>query len=93
MKASVQARLDKETQAALDRVMKRYGWTASKVVREGLRMLLREHEGSAASKMVGIGIFASGVKDMGSNKKYLEGFGENSGIDRRRADHLKRKAG
>ncbi|MGB8261984.1 MAG: CopG family transcriptional regulator [Terracidiphilus sp.] len=93
MPVTVQARLDDETSAILKRLARTKGWTSSRIVREGIHLLAREQNGSAASRMVGIGIFASGVSDMGSNKKYLEGFGENSGIDRGRSKLSKRKAG
>lgn len=92
MVTKVQARLDEEAQVALQRVMLRTGWNASKVVREGLRLLLEKHSGSAASRMIGIGMFASGVPDMGSNKKYLEGLGSNSGISKIASSRSKRKA-
>jgi hypothetical protein len=46
--------------------------------------------------MIGIGMFRSGVPDMGSNKKYLEGLGSNSGVGKRRKARaegaLKRRA-
>jgi hypothetical protein len=29
-------------------------------------------------KLVGVGMFDSGISDLGSNKKYLEGFGQKS---------------
>lgn len=92
MKASIQARLDEETQAALASVIKRNGWSTSRAVREGLRLLVQQQNGSAADHMIGIGMFASGVSDMGSNKKYLEGLGSSSGIHKQFRAKPKRKA-
>jgi hypothetical protein len=47
--------------------------------------------------MIGIGMFDSGIPDLGSNKKHLEGFGSNSGIGRKPGaktrSKLKRRAG
>src|SRR5579872_4108643 len=39
VKTSVQARLDRRSQAALERMVKHLGWSPSKVVREGVRLL------------------------------------------------------
>ena len=75
MSAKVQARLDDETQAILDR-LRRGGRTTSDIIREGIQLLDRERSSGAAAKMIGIGMIRSGVPDMGSNKKYLEGLGK-----------------
>ncbi len=93
MKMTVQARLDEETQAALEALMRRHGWSTSKAVREGLRLLVREQGSGASRRMIGIGMFDSGIPDLGSNKKHLEGFGSNSGVGRKPGSKLKRKAG
>jgi len=93
MKTSVQARLDEETQAALEMVVRRNGWSTSRAVREGLQLLVRQQGGGTARKMIGIGMFDSGIPDLGSNKKYLEGFGSNSGIGRKPDSKLERKVG
>jgi hypothetical protein len=93
MKASVQARLDEESQAALEVLVRRHGWSTSRAVREGLHLLVRQQSGGAARKMIGVGIFDSGIPDLGSNKKYLESLGSNSGIGRKLGSKQKRKAG
>ena len=82
MGTTVQARLDKETQAILDR-LRRSGRTTSDIIREAIRLVDRERSRGAAGKMIGIGMIRSGVPDMGSNKKYLEGLGSNSGVGKR----------
>ncbi len=75
MRVSVQARLDRESQRALTQLVRRLGWSPSKVVREGLRLLAVCHGGRAGQKIVGLGKFSSGVRDLGSNKDHLRGFG------------------
>jgi Arc/MetJ-type ribon-helix-helix transcriptional regulator len=96
MTTTVQARLDKETQAILDR-LRRSGRTTSDVIREAIRLVDREYRGGAASRMIGIGMIRSGVPDMGSNKEHLEGLGSNSGIGKRpkvrAGSALRRRAG
>jgi hypothetical protein len=76
MKTTVQARLDDESQAALKQLTRRLGWSPSRVVREGLRLMVR-HYGAAPKKrkIIGMGEFDSGIPDLGSNKKHLEGYG------------------
>jgi len=75
MKATVHARLDPESQAALDALVRRLGWSRSRVVRQGLRVLAACYGTTSRPKIVGAGCVGSGVPDLGSNKKYLEGFG------------------
>jgi hypothetical protein len=92
MKTSVQARLDEETHAALEVLVRRNGWSTSRAVREGLQLLVRQQSGGTAKRMIGIGIFDSGIPDLGSNKKYLEGLGSNSGMGPKPGSKRKRKA-
>jgi hypothetical protein len=75
MKAVVQARLDPEAQQALDGLVRRLGWSPSKVVRESLRLMSRHHGPGPRRKVIGTGKFASRLTDLGSNKRHLEGFG------------------
>jgi hypothetical protein len=75
MNRNVQARLDRESHAALQSLMRRFGWTPSQAVREGLRLLAACNGTGRKRKITGAGKFASGVPDLGSNKKHLEGFG------------------
>jgi len=77
MKTAVQARLDEESQLALDRLVQRLGWSPSRVVRESLRLMVLHYETAPKKrKMAGVGEFDSGVPDLGSNGKHLEGFGK-----------------
>lgn len=75
VKANVQARLDREAQAALESLVQRLDWSPSRVVREGLRLLAACYGAPSGRKVVGIGRFASDVSDLGSNKRHLKGFG------------------
>jgi hypothetical protein len=75
MKTSVQARLDEESQAALDGLVRRLGWTPSQVVREGIRLVDKQHAKPVRRKVIGMGEFDSGITDLGSNKAHLEGYG------------------
>ena len=76
MKSNVQVRLDRKSQLALDELVHRLGWSPSRVVREGLRLMAACHGKPSTKKVVGIGRSASGVPDLGSNKKHLRGFGQ-----------------
>ena len=76
MKSNVQAHLDRKSQLALDELVHRLGWSPSRVVREGLRLLAARYGKPSTKKVVGIGRFASEVPDLGSNKKHLRGFGQ-----------------
>ncbi len=75
MKATIQARLDEETQAALDRLVRRDGLKPSEAVRQGIRLLDEHRTPPARPRLIGIGMFSSGIGDLATNKKYMEGFG------------------
>ena len=76
MNALVQARLDEECQKIMERLVKETGWTPSKVVREGMKLLATCHLGKTSKrKIYGQGKFSSGISDLASNKKHMEGFG------------------
>jgi hypothetical protein len=75
MKATVQARLDAEEKKLLARLTRQLGWTPSKVVREGLRLLAASHANAGQPRIKGLGQFSSGLPDLGSNKKHLRDFG------------------
>jgi Arc/MetJ-type ribon-helix-helix transcriptional regulator len=78
MKASVQARLDEETQAALEKLVRRLGWSTSEVVREGIRLVDKRHAAVPRRKLIGVGKFDSGIPDLATNKRHMEGFGKGS---------------
>ena len=75
MRNAIQARLDPESRKRLKRLMRATGWSASDAVREGLR-LLSAVRGGKKRKIAGLGRFASGIPDLGSDKKHLKGFGK-----------------
>lgn len=75
MRSNVQARLDPESQVALERLVRRFGWSRSRVVREGLRLLDARYSKAPKRRVIGLGQFDSGFTDLGTNKKYMEGFG------------------
>lgn len=76
MGSSIQARLDKDTEAVLARLVRRLGWSPSRVVREGLRLLAACQIPEGGRTIIGQGKFASGVGDLASNKAHLRGFGK-----------------
>ena len=76
MNALVQALLDEESRKMMERLVKETGWTPSKVVREGVKLLAACHLGKTRKRKIhGMGQFDSGIPDLGSNKKHMEGFG------------------
>jgi hypothetical protein len=76
MRSTIQARLDEPSQKRLEQLVKRLGWSTSRVVREGLRLLAACHITHGKRKIIGQGKFASGVGDLASNKAHLRGFGK-----------------
>jgi hypothetical protein len=75
MRSTIQARLDETSQRTLSQLIKQLGWSPSRVVREGLQLLAACHLGNGRRKIIGQGKFASGIRDLGSNKEHLRDFG------------------
>jgi len=75
MSRIIHARLDTETAAMLREVERRMGWSDSEVVREGIKILNGLLVQGRSRSIVGLGRFRSGIKDLGSNKDHLKGFG------------------
>ncbi len=73
--STIHARLDSDSRKALDQLISRKGWSSSRAVREGLRLLAACHTGKAGRTVLGLGKFSSGKSDLGSNKMHLRGFG------------------
>jgi hypothetical protein len=71
----VHARLDSETDAVLRRLRRSTGLADSELIRRGLRVLATFSEESGRGRVIGLGAFASGISDLGSNKRHLDGFG------------------
>jgi hypothetical protein len=73
--ATIQARLDKESSKEFADLVRRLGWSRPRVMRKAIRVLAAIYPPANRPKIEGIGEFASGVSDLGRNKKHLRGFG------------------
>ncbi len=71
----VHARLDAKSHELLQRLRRSTGLTDSDLLRRGLRTLAEQSEPRSTPRIVGLGKFASGRPDLGSNKDHLRGFG------------------
>jgi hypothetical protein len=78
MATTVQARLDDEIQADLENLAKTLGVSQSEVLREGIRLMKEKHKPQPRKKLIGVGIFSSGLTDLSTNPKYMEGFGRDN---------------
>lgn len=72
----VQARLDEETSQILRDLRRRTSLSESELVRRGIRSLAVLPPDGGGVRVIGVGRFASGLRDLGSNKKYLRDFGK-----------------
>jgi len=75
MRFAIQARLDNRSRKRLAALVRELGWTPSRVVREGLRVLEAGYLRRKKPRIIGLGKFKSGVPDLGSNKKHLRNLG------------------
>ncbi len=73
--ATIQARLDPTTERLLARLRHRTGLSDSEIRRRALAELDRSQVKAVGRRIVGLGRFASGCADLGSNKAHLDGFG------------------
>ena len=78
MGTTVQARLDEETKEALDRLIKSEGWSQSEAVRECIRETEQRRRSSVPRKLIGVGMFSSGIGDLATNKAHMRDFGVKS---------------
>lgn len=79
MKAYIHARLGKQDRAALDELKETTGQTESEIVRRGLDLVAQEERSRrSALTLAGqsVGRFKGGPRDLSSNRRHLEGFGE-----------------
>lgn len=76
MKATVQARLDEQSQEALQILVKRNGWSPSQAVRESLIHMVKQVRTTPRRRIIGVGVAASGIGDLSTNPRHMEGFGE-----------------
>jgi len=75
MSRIIHARIDEETERLLREIERRLGWNDSQVVREGIKALNTSLVPRRPRQIVGLGRFRSGIRDLGSNKAHLKGFG------------------
>lgn len=71
----IQARIDAATEKALARLRRQTGMTDSQLVRKGLELVSQTARPITTRRVRGVGQFASGRTDLGSNKSHLSGFG------------------
>jgi len=71
----VHARLDDASDHLLRRLRRNTGLGDSELIRRGLRALDALAGAKGRPGIVGLGAFASGVRDLASNKRHLDGFG------------------
>ena len=76
MASVIHARLDADSDSLRNELQKQLGWTDSQIVREGIKSLSTLIRTNGKRNIVGLGRFKSGVTDLGSNKKHLQGFGK-----------------
>ncbi len=79
MKPYVHARVGKEDRALLDTLKNATGRSESDLVRRGLRLVAEELGGRrSALDLAGpsVGKFTLGPRELSTNRKHLDGFGE-----------------
>ncbi len=79
MKPYVHARVGREDRALLDTLKDATGRSESDLVRRGLRLVAEELGGRrSALDLAGpsVGRFTRGPRDLSTNRKHLDGFGE-----------------
>ena len=79
VKPYVHARVGKEDRELLDNLKHSTGRSESDLVRRGLRLIATElGRTRSARELAGlsVGKFKSGPRDLSTNKKHLDGFGE-----------------
>jgi hypothetical protein len=75
MAKMVHARLDDGSERTLARLRRATGLSDSELLRRGLRAFDLMQGGRGGRRIAGLGAFASGMPDLGSNKRHLTGFG------------------
>jgi len=82
MGTTVQVRLDKAAEAALEQLVRDNGWTPSEAVRNSLRKVAEQQKPKPRPRLVGIGCVSFGPGDLATNKKHMEGFGKKRRVDK-----------
>jgi hypothetical protein len=78
MGATVQVRLDKGAEAALEQLMRDNGWTASQAVRDSLLKVAEQQKPKPRPRLVGTGCVSFGPGDLATNKTRMRDFGAKS---------------
>jgi hypothetical protein len=81
MNTKIQARLDEKAEAALQHIARIEGWTTSEVIRACLLEGAERRPAGARPRLIGAGCFDSGLTDLATNKKHMEGFGKKWRVD------------
>ena len=76
MASVVQTRLDPETQDLLDRLIREGGYTASEILRKGIKLVAADELPVKRRGLIGAGMYDSGLPDLATNKKYMADFGK-----------------
>ena len=79
VKTYIHARLGEEDRAALEALKATTGQTESAIVRRGLQLVAQEERRRrSACELAGpsVGRFKKGPRDLSTNRKHLDGFGE-----------------
>ncbi len=74
-KRVINARLDSGSSEALNALLHSLGWSESQIIREALIKFAAQCPRKKKPGFVGLGKFSSGIRDLASNKRHLEGFG------------------
>jgi hypothetical protein len=82
MGTMVQSRFDAKAEAALKRVTRTHGWTTSQALRECVLRVDEETTAKPRPRLIGAGCFDSGITDLATNKKHMEGFGKKWRVDK-----------
>jgi hypothetical protein len=79
MKAFIHARLGEEDRVVLEQLKKSTGCSESEILRRGLHLVAaEERRRRSALELAGrsVGRFKKGPRDLSTNRKHLQGFGE-----------------
>jgi len=71
----VQARLDEKTVRLLARLRRQTGLSDSDLVRRGLELVSTMQAPAKRQRIKGIGVVASGISDLATNPRHMDGFG------------------
>ena len=79
MKAYIHARLNERDRAVLEELKAATGCTESEIVRRGLQLVAKEtgaRRNALDLAARSVGRFKKGPRDLSTNRRHLEGFGE-----------------